>query len=123
MAAIDIEQTKNPYFGGKSPPQYIFEDEQCIVFEADEDRQAPVHFIVVPKKVLPRLSVATEEDERLLGHILLVAKNLAVEKGLLNSGYHVMVDENYRTKKFIGLHVFGRALHHMVWPVGPGSRL
>ncbi|XP_059062593.1 adenosine 5'-monophosphoramidase HINT2-like [Achroia grisella] len=123
MTAINIEQKTNPYFGGKPAPEYIFEDEQCIVFEAGEDRQAPVHFVVVPKKVLPRLSLATEDDEKLLGHILLVAKNIAAEKGLMGTGYHVMVDENHRTRRFIGLHVFERALHHMIWPVGPGSRL
>ncbi|KAM3956140.1 adenosine 5'-monophosphoramidase HINT2-like [Aphomia sociella] len=120
---LDVEQIKNPFFSRKTAPEYIFEDDQCRVYEADESRQAPVHFIVVPKKVLPRLHMATEDDEKMLGRILLVAKNIAIERGLGKSGYHVMVDESHRTGKLIAIHVFGRALHHMLWPVGPGSRL
>ncbi|XP_026756173.2 adenosine 5'-monophosphoramidase HINT2-like isoform X2 [Galleria mellonella] len=119
MAAIDIEQTKNPYFGGKSPPQYIFEDEQCIVFEADEDRQAPVHFIVVPKKVLPRLSVATEEDERLLGHLLIVSRHVAKLKGISDSGFRVVMNEGKhggQTVNQFHIQVFGG--RQMYWPFG-----
>lgn len=55
--------------------------------------------------------------------MLLVAKKVAIDMGIDRTGYHVMVDENHRVKQFRALHVFGRALHHMLWPVGPGSRL
>ncbi|XP_047038289.1 adenosine 5'-monophosphoramidase HINT2-like [Helicoverpa zea] len=113
------------FFGGREPEdtEYIFQDEQCIVFDEQRNKQAPVHFIVVPKKMTPTLSATTVDHEKALGHLLLVAKQIAVEKGLDKSGYHVMVDEQHQTKSLKSLHVFGRALHHMVWPTGPGSRL
>lgn len=57
------------------------------------------------------------------GHMLLVAKEIALARGLDRTGYHVMVDEQHNTKTLKSLHVFGRALHHMLWPVGPGCRL
>jgi hypothetical protein len=57
------------------------------------------------------------------GHLLVVAKDIALQKGLNQGGYHLVVDEDYRTVRFNAIHIFGRALHHMLWPTGPGSRL
>lgn len=54
--------------------------------------------------------------------MLLVAKQVATDLGV-GKGYHVVVDENHRNNNLKSLHVFGRALHHMVWPMGPGARL
>ncbi|XP_028156813.1 histidine triad nucleotide-binding protein 2, mitochondrial-like [Ostrinia furnacalis] len=101
--------------------EYIYEDEQCVAFDATKNQQAPTHFLVVPKKVIPRLSLASPEDEKILGHLLIVAKNIAKQKGL--AGYHVVVDEDHRTVRFNGIHLFGRSLVHMMWPTGPGCRL
>uniref|UniRef100_A0A2A4IUA1 HIT domain-containing protein n=1 Tax=Heliothis virescens TaxID=7102 RepID=A0A2A4IUA1_HELVI len=113
------------FFGGREPTdtEYVFQDEQCMVFDEQRNKQAPVHFIVVPKKTTPTLSETTLDNEKALGHLLLVAKQIAIEKGLDRTGYHVLVDELHQTKSLKSLHVFGRALHHMVWPTGPGSRL
>ncbi|KAJ8707095.1 hypothetical protein PYW08_011229 [Mythimna loreyi] len=118
---------KRPSFaefnGGKEPQTFIFEDEQCVVFDETRNKQAPVHFLVVPKKTIPSLIETSANDELLLGHMLLVAKQIAIERGLDRTGYHVMVDEEHQTKSLKSFHVFGRALHHMLWPVGPGCRL
>lgn len=57
------------------------------------------------------------------GHLILVARRVAEDKGLLKDGFHVMVDEDSKTSRLKCLHVFGRALRHMMWPVGPESRL
>ncbi|KAJ0170293.1 hypothetical protein K1T71_014221 [Dendrolimus kikuchii] len=125
-AAVNIDNNINvsSFFGGSQPKEYIYEDEQCFAFDEDyEDRQAPIHFLVVPKKIIPRLVQASEEDEKLLGHILLVAKDLAIQKGLHKNGYHLMLHDDHLKKKLKAVHVFGRALHHMIWPVGPGCRL
>ncbi|KAL0809618.1 hypothetical protein ABMA28_011149 [Loxostege sticticalis] len=101
--------------------EYIYEDDQCVAFDANKNQQAPTHFLVVPKKVIPRLSQAAPEDEKLLGHLLIVAKNIAIQRGLV--GYHVVVDEDHIASKFNGVHLFGRSLVHMLWPTGPGCRL
>nr|XP_012625439.1 histidine triad nucleotide-binding protein 2, mitochondrial isoform X2 [Microcebus murinus] len=69
------------------PADILFEDQQCLVFR-DVAPQAPVHFLVIPKKPIPRISQAEEEDQQLLGHLLLVAKKIAKAEGL-GDGYRL----------------------------------
>ncbi|KAM9207639.1 adenosine 5'-monophosphoramidase HINT2 isoform 2-T2 [Dugong dugon] len=69
------------------PADIIYEDQQCLVFR-DVAPQAPVHFLVIPKKPIPRISQAEEEDQQLLGHLLLVAKKMAKAEGLAD-GYRL----------------------------------
>lgn len=59
----------------------IFEDDQALAFR-DINPQAPTHFLVIPKKPIPKLSDAEEIDEQLLGHLLLVARKVAAQEGL-----------------------------------------
>eukprot|EP00069_Balaena_mysticetus_P014039 bmy_08567T0 len=58
----------------------LYEDQQCLVFR-DVATQAPVHFLVIPEKPIPCISQAEEEDQKLLGHLLLVAKKTAKAGG------------------------------------------
>ncbi len=57
------------------PADIIYEDDISIAFN-DISPQAPVHILVIPKKVINKLSESTEKDESLLGHLLVVAKKL-----------------------------------------------
>jgi len=57
------------------PCDFIFEDDKCVAFH-DVSPQAPVHFLVIPKKTLQGLSKASDEDEQLLGHLLLAGKKV-----------------------------------------------
>ncbi|KAI5638108.1 scavenger mRNA decapping enzyme c-term binding domain-containing protein [Phthorimaea operculella] len=106
---------------GANIPDYIYEDEQCVVFDEVRNPQALVHFVVVPRKIIPRLSHVTDDEEKVLGHMLLVARDVAIQKGV-QDGYHVIVDEDARAVRLKSIHVFGRALHHMLG-YGPGARL
>ncbi|XP_027470610.1 histidine triad nucleotide-binding protein 2, mitochondrial isoform X2 [Zalophus californianus] len=69
------------------PADILYEDKQCLVFR-DVAPQAPVHFLVIPKKPIPRISQAEEDDQQLLGHLLLVAKKTAKAEGL-GDGYRL----------------------------------
>jgi histidine triad (HIT) family protein len=62
------------------PASIIYEDAQCIAFN-DINPQAPFHALVVPVKPLPKVSDASVADEALLGHLLLVAAQVAREAG------------------------------------------
>ncbi|XP_046974856.1 adenosine 5'-monophosphoramidase HINT1-like [Vanessa cardui] len=106
-----------------SKPAFIHEDDKCMVFEEQFNPQAPIHFLVVPKRMISHFTTASGEDEKLLGHLILIAGKIAAEKGLPQNGFHMMVDEDHKTSRFKCLHVFGRALQHMIWPIGPASRL
>lgn len=57
------------------PCEFIYEDDQCVAFH-DVSPQAPVHFLVIPKKPITQLSKASDDDEQLLGHLLLAGKKV-----------------------------------------------
>ncbi|MBM7334639.1 MAG: histidine triad nucleotide-binding protein [Alcanivorax sp.] len=63
------------------PADIVYEDDQCLAFK-DINPQAPTHFLVIPRKPIPKLSDADQEDKELLGHLLLVAGQVAREQGL-----------------------------------------
>ena len=63
------------------PADIIFEDELSIVIK-DISPQAPTHLLIIPKKVIPKLSDSTVEDQSILGHLMLVAGQIADQLGL-----------------------------------------
>ncbi|CAD7676155.1 unnamed protein product [Nyctereutes procyonoides] len=87
------------------PVKIIFEDDQCLAFY-DISPQAPSHFLVIPKKHISQISVAEDDDESLLGHLMIVGKKCAADLGSVGgqSVYHVH------------LHVLGG--RQMNWPPG-----
>ena len=66
---------------GEIPCEKLHEDELCIAFN-DISAQAPVHFLVIPKKPVISLHECKEEDKNLLGHLLLIGKNIVKSKNL-----------------------------------------
>ncbi|MBQ7566345.1 MAG: histidine triad nucleotide-binding protein [Oscillospiraceae bacterium] len=102
---------------GQIPSKTVYEDEQVYAFY-DIDPQAPTHFLVIPKKHVSCLDECTEEDEALLGHMLLTAMKLAAEQGLEN-GYRIVIntgDDGGQTVKHLHMHVMGK--RSMNWPPG-----
>ena len=65
---------------GTIPSRKLYEDERVLAFH-DIAPQAPVHFLVIPKKHIGTLNDLTEEDKALAGHILFTAQRLAMELG------------------------------------------
>ena len=90
------------------PAKIIFEDEQCLAIH-DIAPQAPVHILVVPKKEIRSMNEALTSDQSLLGHLLLVAKNLAHQLGIHESGYRLI----FNTNGDAGQTVFHLHLHLM----------
>ena len=75
---------------GKIPGDFVHQDDQCIVLR-DIDPQAPVHLLVIPRDPVPRLAEAEDEHESLLGHLLLVAAEMA-RKLDLEDGFRVVIN-------------------------------
>lgn len=102
---------------GKIPARIIHDDAHCIAFH-DVHPQAPVHVLIIPKKVIPTHDTLTTEDAPLLGHMNLVAVKLAKELGL-DDGYRLVInckDRGGQTVPHLHMHLMGgRALH---WPPG-----
>ena len=63
------------------PADIVYEDDLALAFR-DINPQAPTHFLVIPKKPIAKLSDAEAEDQALLGHLLLVASQVAGQEGL-----------------------------------------
>ena len=99
------------------PAKIIWEDDDGIAFH-DVDPQAPVHVLIVPKKTIPRLSDAKEDDRALLGKLLLVARDLAKELGLA-SGYRVVINcgpDAGESVPHLHVHLLGKRA--LAWPPG-----
>jgi histidine triad (HIT) family protein len=65
------------------PSNIVFEDDDLLAFY-DINPQAPVHILIIPKKHIPSLAEVREEDQEILGKLLLgaskVAKKLAISE-------------------------------------------
>ena len=71
----------------------VYEDDDIIAF-APLRLQAPVHLLVVPKKVIHTINDVSEEDTLLIGKLFLVAKKLAKEQGISETGYRLSININ-----------------------------
>jgi histidine triad (HIT) family protein len=101
----------------KIPAKIIHEDDRCVAFH-DVNPQAPVHVLVVPRKVIPTHADVKPEDRELIGHLHLVAAQLAEKLGLAD-GYRLVLNCKERagqTVPHLHLHLLGgRAF---AWPPG-----
>ena len=75
------------------PAEIVYEDEIIIAF-VPLRKQAPVHLLIVPKKEIYTINDLEEEDELVMGKMFLVAKHLAKEFGVSESGYRLSVNTN-----------------------------
>ncbi|KAJ8311417.1 hypothetical protein KUTeg_010878 [Tegillarca granosa] len=100
------------------PCDFVHEDDQCVAFK-DLSPQAPVHFLVIPKKPIVQLSTAEDSDEQLLGHLLIVAKKVAKEMGLADDGYRLTINNGRNGGQSVyHLHVHVMGGRQMDWPPG-----
>jgi histidine triad (HIT) family protein len=77
---------------GEMGTKFLYEDDQCVAF-SDLNPQAPTHFLVIPKKAISQLSKAEDEDEKLLGHLLIVAKKVAKQVGIGDTGFRIVIND------------------------------
>ena len=100
------------------PAQIVYEDDEVLAFK-DIQPQAPVHILVIPKKPIPQLSMATEADRSLLGKMLLTAQQVAAEAGLDEGGYRLVINNGVdggQTVYHLHLHILGG--RSLAWPPG-----
>ena len=95
----------------------VFEDDRCLAFR-DINPKAPTHVLVIPKKEIPSLADASDEDTDLIGHLFLVTRQLASELGLEN-GYRTVINcgaDGGQTVDHLHVHLLGGRA--MSWPPG-----
>ncbi|XP_065909482.1 uncharacterized HIT-like protein Synpcc7942_1390 isoform X3 [Dysidea avara] len=99
------------------PADIVYEDDKCIAFR-DVSPVAKVHLLVIPRQPIPSLSVANNTDQNLLGHLLLVTKQLADEHNL-QEGYRVVINngpQGCQSVYHLHLHLIGG--NQLSWPPG-----
>ncbi len=100
------------------PSTIVYEDEDVMAFN-DLNPEAPVHILVIPKKHIESLNAASEEDQRLLGEIMLTIAKIAAEQGIAEAGYRVVNncgEQGGQTVMHLHFHLMGG--REMLWPAG-----
>lgn len=102
---------------GEIPSNKLYEDDTVLAFY-DIDPQAPVHFLVVPKRHIASPAAITEDDAALVGHIYAVIAKLTNEL-LLDNGYRVVANCGADGGQSVGhLHFHVLAKRSLAWPPG-----
>ena len=99
------------------PADIVYEDELCLAFR-DVNPQAPVHILVVPKKSIAMVSEALEEDEALLGHLLITAGTIAKQEGFGDAFRLIVNNGEGAGQTVFHLHVHILAGRSLSWPPG-----
>lgn len=103
---------------GEIPADLLHRDEHCIALR-DISPQAPVHILIVPNKVIPRVGEAQRDDQAILGHLLLTAGNIASELGLAESGFRIVINNGPHGGETVPhLHVHLLGGRQLSWPPG-----
>tara|TARA_B100000953_G_C17683066_1_gene312895 strand:- start:80 stop:418 length:339 start_codon:yes stop_codon:yes gene_type:complete len=98
------------------PADIVYEDDLSIAFN-DISPEAPTHILVVPKKAIPKLSEINEEDENLLGHLLIVAKKITDDNDIKD--FRLVINNGSDAGQTVfHLHLHILAGRNFGWPPG-----
>ena len=78
---------------GELPATIVFRDDRVTAFR-DIHPRAPTHILIVPNKAIPTANDLTVQDEPLMGHLFVVAAELARREGIARDGYRLIVNCN-----------------------------
>ncbi len=95
----------------------VYEDDKIYSFY-DLEPQAPVHVLIIPKKHIASTDDLTDEDQELMGYMMLKVKDIAAQLGLVN-GYRVVIncgEDGFQTVKHLHIHLLGK--RKLTWPPG-----
>ncbi len=113
----------------------LHDDDQCVAFH-DISKQAPTHFLVIPKEPIVQLSACTPSHEQvdlnylfkqqrifytvqLLGHLLIVAAQVAKKVGLNEDGYRLVINNGRNGGQSVyHLHIHVLGGRQLEWPPG-----
>ena len=94
---------------GELPSDIVYQDEDFLAFR-DIEPQAPKHMLIVPKTHITSLAQLAEEQQGLVGRLVVLAKNLAEKEGIAKSGYRLVINcgpEGGQLVPHLHLHLIG----------------
>lgn len=95
-----------------------YEDESIIAFD-DKNPQAPVHVLIIPREHIEKINDITANTTKLLGKMIVAAKEIAKEKKIFDSGYRLIINcgkDGGQLIEHLHLHLIGGRL--LGWPPG-----
>ena len=99
------------------PADIVYEDESCLAFK-DINPVAPIHILIIPKKRIEKISDSNTEDRELLGHLFLVAGNIARDLGI-EDAFRLVVNNGAGAQQTVfHLHIHLIAGREFNWPPG-----
>ena len=99
------------------PADIVYEDENCLAFK-DINPVAPIHILIIPKKRIEKISDSNSEDSELLGHLFLVAGNIARDLGI-EDAFRLVVNNGAGAQQTVfHLHIHLIAGREFNWPPG-----
>ena len=103
---------------GEIPADIVRNDEDVLAIR-DINPQAPVHILIIPQRVIPRIGLARDNDAALLGQLLLAARDIAKQEGLDETGYRLVINHGPHAGESVPhLHVHLLGGRPMDWPPG-----
>ena len=100
---------------GEIPSSKVYEDDTVLAFR-DIEPQAPVHVLLIPKE---HFNSILEVDEKAFAHMKTVVKKLAVDLGIAENGFRVVINtgrDGQQSVKHLHFHILGG--RSMQWPPG-----
>lgn len=102
------------------PAPLLYEDDFCVAFK-DANPKAPIHVLIVPRKVIPRVGEATAEDQAALGALLLAAGKVADQLDIKDTskGFRLVINHGHDAGETVPhMHVHMLAGRELGWPPG-----
>jgi histidine triad (HIT) family protein len=103
---------------GEIPADIVRNDDEILAIR-DINPQAPVHILVIPQQVIPRIGQARDNDATILGRLLLAARDIAKQEGLDETGYRLVINHGPHAGESVPhlhLHLLGG--RPLDWPPG-----
>ncbi|MGK0467994.1 histidine triad nucleotide-binding protein [Clostridium sp.] len=98
--------------------ELIYEDESVIGFK-DISPKAPVHVIIIPRVHISNINDISEDESGVIGHIFIVAKKIAKDLGISETGYRIVSncgENGGQSVQHIHFHLLGGRM--LKWPPG-----
>ena len=100
------------------PAKIAHETDEFLAFH-DVNPQAPVHVLIVPKHVIPRVAEATDSDAAVLGRMLAATGEIARKLGVADTGYRLVINNGRDAGETVPhLHMHLLAGRNLTWPPG-----